>query len=137
MQKASRSGGSSSTRCVDRVENAAFFLLSLGVQLIEAVGDVAGAGRVFHAEQFNDVFRHVHAAGGIQARRDAERHFAGAQRTRAAYLRHFEQRPQPGIHRGAQGIESELGEDAVFAGQRHRVGHGCDRHHLHERGQHS
>ena len=98
MQKASRRAGSCSSRECDGFENAAFFFLTVGVKLVEAAGDFAGAGGVFHAEEFDDVAGHIHAAGGVDARGDAKCDFAGRERT-AADLRDLEQGFQSGIHR--------------------------------------
>ena len=87
MQKASRSAGSSSNAGVDGLQDAALFLLAFGVELIELVGNLASAGRIFHAEEFDDVAGNIHAAGGIDARRDAESDFARSERSAARLAR--------------------------------------------------
>ena len=114
------------------IENSAFFRLTLGVELVEFVGDLAGAGRVFHAEEFDHVAGNVHAAGGVDAGRNAESNFARSQWP-AADLRNFEQRLQPRIYRGAQRFETEFGEYAILPGQWHGVRDGGDGDYFHER----
>src|SRR5579864_7130974 len=100
---------------MDGVQNSAFFGLTLGVKLIELVGNLAGADCVFHAEEFDHIASHVHAAGGVDSGGDAESNFARGQRP-SAYLRDFEQRLQSGIYRRAQSFETKLGEYAVLPG---------------------
>src|SRR5580698_10415135 len=80
----------------DGIEEATFFLLALGVQLIELGRDLAGACGILRAEEFDDIGSNVHATGGIDSGSDAKSDFAGSKRT-PAYLRGFEQRFEPGI----------------------------------------
>ena len=90
---------------------------------------------VLLGEQPDDALGDVHASGGVQARRHAEGDVAGAERTRAVEVAVGQQRPQPGIDRLAQAIEPQLGEDAVLAHQRYRIGDGRNGDHLQERRQ--
>ena len=48
-------------------------------------------------------------------------------------FRDFEQCSESGIHRRSQTFQSQLGEDAVFSGQRNSIGDSGDRNHFHER----
>src|ERR1700722_13570465 len=82
-------------------QDSPLFLLAVGVEMIEFRGEFAGSGRIFHAEEFDHVAGHVHAAGGVDSRSDAEAYFAGRGRTLGGNLRDFEQGLEPGIHRAA------------------------------------
>src|SRR6185437_15137172 len=61
---------------IDGFKNAAFFFLTLAVQLVEPVRNLYSPHWIFHAEQLNHVPRNVHASGGIDARRNAEGDFS-------------------------------------------------------------
>jgi len=74
----------------ERTQNAALFLLAAGVELVEFRGQLAGARGIFHAEKFDHVASHVHAARGIDARRDAKPDFGGSGRAVRGNLRDFE-----------------------------------------------
>src|SRR5437588_11863290 len=76
---------------VDGTQNAALLLLALGIQSIELTGQKTGAVQIFRVEEIDHVASDVHAAGGIDAGRDAERNFGGSWRTLVRDLRHFEQ----------------------------------------------
>src|ERR1035437_529855 len=62
------------------VQDALLFLLPVAVELIEPNGYLRRFGCILLGEQLDDVLGHVHAAGGVQARRYAEGDVAGAQR---------------------------------------------------------
>src|SRR6516165_8768630 len=49
----------------NRSQNAAFLFLTLAVELVEALGDFAGAPGIFHAEEFDYVLRDIHPTGGV------------------------------------------------------------------------
>ena len=61
----------------DRLQDAALFLLPVAVELIELVGQLTSADWIFDVEQFNDVAGNVHAASGVDARRNTKCNFAG------------------------------------------------------------
>src|SRR5262249_13720227 len=50
---------------VDVVQNAAFFILAFGVELVEVAGDLAGALDVFYAEEFHHFARDIHPPGCV------------------------------------------------------------------------
>ena len=114
-------------------ENTPLFFLAFAVELVEARGNLAGLRLIFHAEKVNHVFRDIHAACRIQARGDAESDLAGSEWARAAQFRDFQQRLKSGVHRRAQGIESQLGKDAVLASERNRIGNSGNGYNFHER----
>jgi hypothetical protein len=116
----------------DRRQDALLFLLAVAVELVQAGSDGARPLRVLDAEQFDDVLGDVHAAGGVQARGHAKGHIARSQRLSARQRRRLQQSLQPEVDRAAETLEAELGEDAVLAHQRHRVGDGSNGDHLEE-----
>src|SRR6266496_5381325 len=65
---------------LDSFQNAAFFFLAFRIELVEAAGNLTGAFRIFHAEQFHHVSRDVHTASRIDPRRKPESNFGGCQR---------------------------------------------------------
>src|SRR6266496_1296862 len=75
----------------NRIHNAAFFFLALAVELVEPLGYFASLGCIFCAEQINDVTSNIHAAGGIDARRNSKCDLARTQRL-PTQPRSFEQR---------------------------------------------
>ena len=64
---------------VNRFQNAPFFFLPFGIELVEFVRQFARPGFILHTEQFDDVAGHIHAAGGVDARSDTKSHFTGGQ----------------------------------------------------------
>ena len=109
---------------------------AVGVQLIEFVGERAGAFDVARGEELDDFRGDVHAAGGVDARADAEANVAGSERaTCGVELRDIEQGAQPGVHRTPQAGDAKRGDDAVLAEQRDCIRDGGDDQHLQERGQ--
>ena len=117
---------------LDGVQNAPLFFLPLGVQLIESIRNFTGTHRIFHAEQLDNIPRHIHAPSRIQPRSDAKRDFAGSERASRGKLGNFQQCPQPRIHRSTQALQPELGEDAILSNERHCVGDGRNRNHFHK-----
>src|SRR5215469_9400557 len=83
----------------DGLENSALFFLALAVELVEATGDFFRAYGIFHAEELYNVTGNVHAAGGVQTRRDAESNSRRGCRAICRDLSHLEKCLQPGIHR--------------------------------------
>ena len=117
---------------LDQAQNSTLFFLAICIEAIKFGGQFARARGFFHAEQFDHVAGYIHAPGGVDARRNAERNFHGSGWTLRRNLRHFEQRLQPGIDRPAQSVEAQLREHSILPGKRHRVGDGGDGHHFHE-----
>ena len=122
---------------LNALDDVPLLVLSVGIELIEASGNFARAFQIFHAEQIDHIARHVHAAGGIQSRRDAEGDFGRSKSAAVTKFRHFEQRLQPGIYGPAQSLKAEFCEHAIFAEQRHGIRDGGDGDDLHERHQHA
>ena len=75
----------------------------------------------------------VHAAGGVDARRDLKSHLARAGGTAVEQPGKFQNRAQSGILGLVQILEAVLDDHAVFPDQRHHVCHGRDGHQLQER----
>jgi hypothetical protein len=63
---------------MDRCENTPLFLLSLGIKLVEPLRNLSRTLRVFDAEKLDHIASHIHAAGGVNAGRDAKSNFAGS-----------------------------------------------------------
>ena len=83
---------------IDGLQDAALFFLPFAVELVESAGDLAGSRGIFHAEEFDDVAGNVHAAGGVDARRDAKGNFAGGERSPVAELARLRAAPcSPGF----------------------------------------
>ena len=77
----------------------------------------------------------AHAPRGVHSRREQERDVIAVDRL-SAQARDVEQRPQADLVRAAgQQVQSQLGDDAVLADQRHDVGERADRRDLDEAGQ--
>ena len=92
------------------------------IQAVELLRQFAGAGRVPSEEEFDDVVRNVHAAGRVDAGRDAEADFG---RCRCAIQRDFSelhQRAQAGLDRIRKCSKPQCRDRAVLAGKRDRVG---------------
>ena len=94
---------------------------------------LAGADGIARGEELDDLGGDIHAAGGVDARADAEADVSGGERTtRGVELRYVEERTQAGIHGTAQAVDAEARDDAVLAQQRHGIGDGGDHQHLEE-----
>src|SRR5579871_1659983 len=110
--------GLGSEALFDRAQDSAFFFLPIGVELIELGRKFPRPGRIFHAEQFDDIASDVHAACGIDARSNAESDFTGCGRTVWRDLCGLKQGFQSRIDRSAQGIQTERSKDAILSRQR-------------------
>ena len=103
------------------LDGAAFAVLR-----VEAGGDGVGAHGVVGEEQLQRVLRGAEAAGGVQARAEAE---ADIRRTeRRAQSAHFDERAQPDPARLRELEEPAFHERPVFLHEWHEVGHGAARH---------
>ena len=113
--------------------DACLFVLPLGVELVQLGRNFLRLRHLANGEQGNDIVGDIHASGGVEAGSDAEGDIRGRGRASvAANRRHLEKRLQSRIHRLAQALETQLGQHAIFAGERHCVGNGGDGHHLDE-----
>src|SRR5207245_7210952 len=65
--------------CMNGIQNPAFFGLPIGIELVELARNFAGADCILHAEEFDHIAGNIHAAGSIDAGRDAESNFAGCE----------------------------------------------------------
>ena len=104
----------------------------MAVELVKPIGDFACPYWIFHAEEFDDVAGHIHAAGGVDARRDSKSDLSRSKGA-ATELRYFQQGFEAGIDGRSQAFQSQLGKDAILSGERHRVSDGRNRNHFHER----
>src|SRR5262249_45361562 len=76
----------------DAFDEAALFVLPLGIELIEPPRDLPRAVGVFDTEQFDYVAGSVHATGGVETRRDAEANFGGGERAAVREFSNFNKR---------------------------------------------
>ena len=111
-------------------QDARLFLLAVAVQAVEVFRDLQGLRRHFFGEQLNHVASHVHSSRRIHARSNAEGDIGCRERTACSDAGDLQQRAQPRIHRMTQRVQPEAGENAVFAGQRYRIGNGRNGNHF-------
>ena len=105
------------------------------IEAVEFFGQGAGAGGVAGEEHLDDVAGDVHAAGGVDARGDAEAYFGGGGRAVERDLGDLHQGAQAGLDGIAQLAQAESGDGAIFAGERDGVGDGGDGYQLEEGGE--
>ena len=95
-----------------------------------------GAVRVARGEKLDDFRGDVHAAGGVDARREAKGDVeAGELLGRGIERGRGKERAETGAHGPAQLLQSNCRDGAIFAAQRNRVGDGGDGCHFEEAGQ--
>src|SRR6188472_1617706 len=100
---------------VDLGEHGLLSGAALGIQLIELVGERAGAFDVARGEELDDFGGDVHAASGVDARADAEANIAGSERaTCGVELRDIKQGAQTRVDRATQAGDAKRGDDAVL-----------------------
>ncbi len=128
-----RRGGGIGAVVFAEIAHLRFDLLPSGILLMKLTRQIAGAGGVRRQEKLYRGLRAVHAAGGIEAGRDAESDLAGGGRGGAGETRHIEERAQARIANIAQTGEAEGDDGAVLAGERNHVRHGGDGRQLEER----
>ena len=85
-------------------------------------------------KQLDHVVRNVHAAGGVDARRNAEADLGRGRRAVQRDLGQLHQRAQAGLDGVRQRRKTQRRDRPVFADQRHRVRDGGDGDQLQERG---
>ena len=135
MQRASRKQGSS-RRADDFGEHGGFGGAAFLIETLQLRGEFVGAGFVARGEELDDFGGDVHAAGGVDAGREAEGDVDGRERaTGRIDLRFAHQGSQAESDGTAQFGEAERDEDTIFAEQRNGIGDGGDGQHLEERGQ--
>ena len=119
-------------------DDVGFVGLAAGVLFAELLGEpphFVELGLVACEQQARGEVGRAHATCGIDPRRNHERDVEPVD-GRVLQAGRFEQRPQADRVRPLrQPLQTELGDDAVFADQRHDVGDGADRGQLQERRQ--
>ena len=104
----------------------------LGVELLGERLSLVGQSFVGREQQARREIGAGHAAGGVHARRHHEGDVVGVDGL-AGQARDVEQRAQADLVRALRELlEAELGDDAVFADERHHVGQRANRGDLHE-----
>jgi len=103
------------------------------VVLLEALGDGAGLLRVARQQQPHPLLGVAHAPGGIDARREHERHLAAGD-VPAVQLGDLDQGRESRPVAAVQAIEPEARQHPVLAHQRHDIGDGAEGHRVEERG---
>ena len=101
-----------------------FVGLAFAVVGVEFLGEVEGEAAAVGVEGFEGVFGHVHAAGGIDARADAEAdvHGGGVAIHAGDFLEGFE----AGVEGEREAFEAVADEKAVFRDHRDDIGDGGD-----------
>ena len=108
----------------DFLGDAAFDLLALAVVGVELLRDGQRFGEVAGQEQAQGFLGGFQAAGGIEAGRELEADFVGAEQGRG--LGDSFQGDQAGALGGVQAFQAGGNQNAVFAGQRDDVGNGAE-----------
>ena len=120
----------------DGGERGGFGVAALAVEALELGGQLGGAVRVARGEELDDLGGDVHAAGGVDARREAEGDVEAGELLGGGIERgRGKERAQAGAHGAAQLAQAERGDGAVFAAERNGVGDGGDGRHLEKAGQ--
>ena len=100
----------------DGGERGGFHVAALAVEALEFGGELGGAVRVARGKELDDVGGHVHAAGGVDARREAEGDVEAGELFGCGIERgRGKERAQAGAHGTAQLAQAEGGDGAVFA----------------------
>src|SRR5690349_8776515 len=98
--------------CVNGIENLAFFSLTVGVELVELVSDLAGASCISSTEEFDYIAGDIHATSCVDPWCNAESNLSGSKGP-PAHLRDLEQSFETRVYRGTQSLQAKLGEHAV------------------------
>ena len=93
---------------------------------IQQPGEFLRARRVLGQHQFQRGHRVGQPSGRVQTRSDAKPDVIGTHLVR--HVRHIHQGPQPDLLRMRQSFQTRFYQNAVFACQRHDIGHRSDRH---------
>ncbi len=123
---------------LDDAERGGFSVAALAVEALELGGKFAGAGMVAGGEKLDDFGGDVHAAGGVDARSEAEGDVEAGERLGGGIERSGgEESAQAGADGTAQFAQAECGDDAILAVERNGIGDGGDGRHLEKAGQES
>ena len=120
----------------DDAESGGFGVAAFAVEALEFGGEFDGAVRVAGGEELDDFGGDVHAAGGVDARGEAEGDveagdlFGGGVEGGGG-----EEGAESSAGGTAQFAEAEGGDDAIFALERNGVGDGGDGGHFEKAGQ--
>ena len=120
----------------DHAEGGGFGVAAFAIEAFELGGKFDGAVRVAGGEELDDFRGDVHAAGGVDARGEAEGYveasdlFGGGVEGGGG-----EEGAEAGAGGTAQFAQAEGGDDAVLALERNGVGDGGDGCHFEEAGQ--
>ena len=104
------------------------------IEAVEFLGERLRAAGVAREEELDDVAGDVHAAGGVDARGDAEAYFGGGGWAVERDLGDLHEGAKAGLDGVAELAETERDDGAVFAGERDGVGDGGDGDELEEGG---
>ena len=120
----------------DGRERDGFDIAALAVETLELGGELSGAVRVARGEELDDVGGDIHAAGGVDARREAEGDIEAGELLAGRIERgRGEERAQAGADGAAQLAQAERGDGAVFAAEWNRISDGGDGGHFEKAGQ--
>ena len=121
---------------LDRGERGGFSVAAFAVEAFELGGEFVGAGCVAGGEELDDFGGDVHAAGGVDARGEAEGDVEAGDLLGGGIERGG---GEEGAEAGAGGLtestEAERGDDTVFTAQGDGIGDGGDGGHFKEAGQ--
>ena len=91
---------------------------------MQLLGERASDGRIAREEELDDVARDLHAAGGVQARREAEAYVGRGDGARGVDAGKLHQRAQTGLRWAAELAQTNRSDGAVFVGERNGVRNG-------------
>ena len=108
---------------LDLFKHLRFGLLPFAVHAVQLRGQLPCAGYIAGGEELNHIGGYIHAAGCIDAGRNAEAEIAGGDRSLSRVeLGDLHQCAQTGARRAMELLQTNAGENAILAQQRHRVG---------------
>ena len=119
----------------DFAEGFGFGGAAVVVEPVEFFGEGAGKGGVAGEKHFDDVGGDVHAAGGVDARSDAEADVEGGDGAGEVDVGELHEGAEAGLRGLAELVEAKRGDGAVFAGERDGVGDRGDGEELEEAGE--
>ena len=122
--------------CFDCGERGSFGLAALAIEQLEIGGEFERTGAVARGKELNDLRGDVHAAGGVDARGQAEGDVEAGERLGCGIERgHLKERAQARADGTAQLANPERGDGAVLAAQWNGIGDGGDGSHFEKAGQ--
>ena len=127
---------SDARRVFDGGKCGGFHVAALAIEPFQFVRQLRRAARVARRKELDDFGGNVHAAGGVDARREAEGDVeAGELLGRGIERGGGKERAQTGAHGTAQLLQANRRDGAIFAAQRNGVGDGGDGCHFEKAGQ--